>query len=195
MLLYRHLNTEQFPHSVCHRANTRVLCSLVNSLFSATGVPIPTYLLDSQTELVRFTSCRRVFVPDLCDGRGWTRRQLFPPDFWLFRTSNPAHNLSVFAALPALCCRRRQSRQRFHWLRTQSLEASFGICRTYCPRNENIGPWRDVNRNPKKRRGSLHMRQYYASRVRVCLGRPRTATGAIQCAYCRWDSQSCEVVF
>src|SRR5258708_31944275 len=47
------------------RANAHVLCSLVNLLFSATGVPVPTYLLDSQSELVRFTSCRRVFVPDL----------------------------------------------------------------------------------------------------------------------------------
>src|SRR6266481_4666928 len=42
------------------RANACVLCSLVNLLFSATGVPVPTYLLDSQPELVRFTSYRRV---------------------------------------------------------------------------------------------------------------------------------------
>jgi hypothetical protein len=32
----------------------------------------------------------------------------------------------------------------------------------YDPRNENIGPWRDVNRSPKKWRSSLRMRQYNA---------------------------------
>ena len=47
------------------RANARVLYSLVNLLFSATGVPVPTYLLDSQSELVPFTGCRRVFGQDL----------------------------------------------------------------------------------------------------------------------------------
>jgi len=33
-------------------------------------VPVPTYLLDSQSELVRFTRYRRVFVPDLWCWKG-----------------------------------------------------------------------------------------------------------------------------
>jgi hypothetical protein len=55
------------PSNYCNRyairANARVLYSLVNLLFFATRVPVPTYLLDSQSELVPFTSCRRVLFP------------------------------------------------------------------------------------------------------------------------------------
>ena len=55
------------PSNYCNRyairANARVLYSLVNLLFSATGVPVPTYLLDSQSKLVPFTRCRRVLFP------------------------------------------------------------------------------------------------------------------------------------